>query len=93
MPLENFAQPEVAVAAAAAAVAASPSLRHVVRRSLVYGVAGALIAFDRTAAAARGLTRGVQEGVASLSPDKDVPPPPNPQAAPTAPPPAQSPIT
>ncbi len=79
MPLENFAEPEVAVAAVVAGAAASPSIRHAVRRSVVYGLAGVLMAYDRTAAAARGLTRGVREGVNSLSTEQG-------QAAPQTPP-------
>jgi hypothetical protein len=63
MPLEGFAQPEVAVAAAAAAVAASPSVRHVFRQSLVYGLAGVLVAYDRSSVAVHSVVQGVRHGV------------------------------
>jgi hypothetical protein len=53
MPLEldSYAEPEVGIAVVATAVVVSPSIRKVVRKSLVYGLAGALIAYDRSAAA------------------------------------------
>jgi hypothetical protein len=86
MPFENFAEPEVAVAAVVAGAAASPSIRQVVRRSFVYGLAGLLMAYDRTSAAARGITKGVREGVSTLSPEKE--PEPTNSAGPTPPPPA-----
>jgi hypothetical protein len=69
MPLESFAEPEVAVAAVVVGTVASPKLRNVVRRSAVYGLAGALIAFDKTAAVAQGLVKGVRNGVKSISPE------------------------
>jgi hypothetical protein len=68
MPLENFAEPEVAVAAVVVGTAASPKLRNVVRRSAVYGLAGALIAYDKTAAVAQGLFKGIRNGVNSITP-------------------------
>ncbi|MFM9635004.1 hypothetical protein ACKI10_46955, partial [Streptomyces galilaeus] len=64
------------VAAVVAGAAASPSVRGVLRRSFVYGLAGALIVYDRTAAAARGLTKGVRDGVGAISPEQPAPPPP-----------------
>jgi len=53
MPLEpdSYAEPEIAVAVAVTAVAASPSVRKVLRKSMVYGVAGILVAYDKVAAA------------------------------------------
>jgi hypothetical protein len=67
MPLENYAEPEVAVAAVVVGAAASPSVRRVVRRSVVYGLAGALIAYDRASAAVRGVAQGVQNGVNNIN--------------------------
>ncbi len=78
MPIENFAEPEVAVAAVVAGAAASPSIRNVLRRSAVYGLAGALIAFDRTSAVARGITKGVRNGVSAIPPEQTPAPPPPP---------------
>jgi hypothetical protein len=69
MPLEGFAQPEVAVAAAAAAVAASPSVRHVFRQSLVYGLAGVLVAYDRSSVAVHSVVQGVRHGVNRATPN------------------------
>jgi hypothetical protein len=92
MPLdvENYAEPEVAVAAAVVGAAASPSLRRAICRSVVYGLAGALIAFDKSSAVAQGIAKGVKSGVRSISPDGDAPAP-----APAAPPhaPAQPPTS
>jgi hypothetical protein len=87
MPLENYAEPEVAVTAVVVGAAASPSLRHVVRRSLIYGLAGTLIAYDRSAAAVRGVFHGVRKGVGSIAPNGAAPA----QAA--APPPPPSPVS
>ena len=67
MPLENYAEPEVAVAAVVVGAAASPSVRRAVRRSVIYGLAGALIAYDRTTAAVRGVAQGVQNGVSKIN--------------------------
>jgi hypothetical protein len=71
MPLESFAEPEVAVAAVVVGTAASPKLRGVVRRSAVYGLAGALIAYDKTAAIAQSLVKGIREGVETLKKEKE----------------------
>jgi hypothetical protein len=53
MPLEpeSYAEPEIAVAVAVTAVAASPSVRKVLRKSMIYGVAGVLVAYDKVASA------------------------------------------
>jgi len=66
MPLdpESYVEPEVAVAVVVTAVAASPSIRKVVRKSLVYGLAGALIAYDKVATATQGVVRGIRKGAA-----------------------------
>jgi hypothetical protein len=59
MALDDFLDSEVGVAIAATAVALSPRVRRVVRRGVVYGVAGALKATDVATAAARGVASGV----------------------------------
>ena len=84
MPLENFAEPEVAVAAVVVGTAASPKLRNVVRRSAIYGLAGALIAYDKTAAIAEGLVKGIRSGVKSVSSEATETAPPAPAPAPEA---------
>lgn len=85
MPLENFAEPEVAVAAVVVGTAASPKLRNVVRRSAVYGLAGALIAYDKTAAVAQGLFKGIRNGVNSITPAAESETPAQPAPASTEP--------
>jgi hypothetical protein len=80
MPLEGYAQPEVAVAAAATAVAASPSVRRVFRQSLVYGLAGVLVAYDRSSAAVQSVVQGVRHGVGRVKPQD-----PEPGTAPPSP--------
>jgi len=74
MPLEGYAQPEVAVAAAATAAAASPTVRHVFRQSLVYGLAGVLVAYDRGSAVVNSMVQGVRQGVNRATPQNDLQP-------------------
>ena len=59
MALDDYLDSEVAVAVAATAVALSPRARRLLRRGVVYGVAGALKASDVVTAAARGVASGV----------------------------------
>ena len=61
MDVEDFANSEVAIAVAASAAVLSPRVRRVLRRSVVYGVAGALLAWD----AAAPLARGTQQATSS----------------------------
>lgn len=67
MALEDFMEPEVAVTAAVTAAVFSPPVRRVIRRGLVYGMAGILIAGDAIASLARGVNQGVQEAGASAA--------------------------
>lgn len=67
MALEDYMQPEVAVAAVVTAAVFSPRTRRVMRRGLVYGMAGAMIAGDAIASFARSLGQGVQEAGASAA--------------------------
>ncbi len=71
---ENFLEPEVAVTAAVIAAICSPRLRHLLRRGLVYGTAGVLMAGDAVTSFARNAgnvanqagaatTQATQEGV------------------------------
>lgn len=46
MEFEDFAQPEVGVAVAITAVAASPTVRKTLRKGAAYGLAGVLLAGD-----------------------------------------------
>ena len=65
MALEDFVDPEVGIAVAATAAILSPPVRNVVRRGLVYGLAGVLRAGDAVGSAARGVSQGAQQGAAS----------------------------
>ena len=65
--MEDFLEPEVAIAATVAAAVFSPRVRGVLRRGAVYGVAGALMAGDAMSAFARGVGRGVQQAGTSTS--------------------------
>lgn len=60
MDLEDFAEPEVAVAAAATAAVLSPTVRNFLRKGAVYGVTGVLMAGSTLAAVRRGAARGFQ---------------------------------
>jgi hypothetical protein len=62
MGLDDFLETQVGVAVAATAALASPRAREVMRRGLVYGVAGALKAGDLAGSAARGVAAGVRSG-------------------------------
>ena len=55
MALDDFLEPEVAVAVAVTAAMASPPVRNVLRRGVVYGLAGLLMAGDKLSAAARDI--------------------------------------
>lgn len=61
MALEDYLEPEVAVAAVVAAAVFSPRSRKLLRRGAVYGMAGALKVGDAVATFTHGLRQGVQE--------------------------------
>jgi hypothetical protein len=67
MELEDFAEPEVgigiAVAATVTAAVASPRFRGLLRKGVVYGLAGLLIAKDKVTAAGRGLASSARQAV------------------------------
>ena len=67
MALEDYMEPEVAVTAVVAAAVFSPPVRKVIRRGLVYGIAGVLIAGDAIASFARGVGQGVQQAGTSVA--------------------------
>lgn len=64
MAVDDFLEPEVAIAVAVTAAVASPPVRKVLRRGLVYGLAGLLTAGDKIAGAARELAHSAQQTVA-----------------------------
>jgi len=67
MALEDYLEPEVAVTAVVTAAVFSPRARRVIRRGLVYGMAGVLIAGDAIASFGRSVGQGVQEAGASAA--------------------------
>jgi hypothetical protein len=60
MALDDFVEPEVMVAVAVTAAVASPPVRRVLRKGLVYGLAGLLTAGDKVAGAARNVASKAQ---------------------------------
>lgn len=60
MAVEDYLEPEVAVAVAVTAAVTSPKARRVMRQGAVYGLAGILKAGDALGTFGRGVARGVQ---------------------------------
>jgi hypothetical protein len=65
MALDDFLEPEVGVAVAVTAALASPPVRKVLRRGLVYGLAGLLMAGDKLSATAREVAHSAQQAAGS----------------------------
>ncbi|HEY7330326.1 MAG TPA: hypothetical protein VH592_21990 [Gemmataceae bacterium] len=65
MAMDDFIEPEVAIAVAVTAAVASPPVRKALRRGLVYGLAGLLVAGDKVAGAAREIARNAQQAATS----------------------------
>ncbi len=63
----DFLEPEVAVTAAVVAAICSPRLRRFVRRGLVYGTAGALIAGDAITSFAKNVGEGAKQAGTSMA--------------------------
>lgn len=61
MALDDFAEPEIAVTAAVTAAIFSPRARKVIRKGLVYGMAGILVAGDTVASLTKSVGRGIQQ--------------------------------
>ena len=68
MAIDEYFESEVVVAVAATAVALSPRARHMLRRGVVYGLAGALTAGDAIASFGRAAARGAQDVTAAAAP-------------------------
>ena len=60
MALEEFMEPEVAIAVAVTAAVASPPVRKAIRKGAVYGLAGLLIARDKVMALASEAKIGIK---------------------------------
>jgi hypothetical protein len=67
MEFEDYLEPEVAIAAAVAAVVFSPKGRQLLRRGAVYGLAGALVAGESIASVARGVGQGFKAAGAAAA--------------------------
>ncbi len=67
MALDDFLEPEVAITAVVAAAIFSPKARQWVRKGLVYGTAGVLIAGDAVTSLARNVGQGVQQAGAAAT--------------------------
>ncbi|GAC1549271.1 MAG: hypothetical protein NVS2B7_25330 [Herpetosiphon sp.] len=67
MAVEDFLESEVAVAVAATAAVLSPRVRGVVRKGLVYGMAGVLMAGDTLTTFARSVSRGAREAAGATA--------------------------
>jgi hypothetical protein len=78
MALDDYLEPEVAIAVAVTAAVASPPVRKVLRRGLVYGLAGLLVAGDKVTAAAREIAKSAQQTAAPAgsTPETDQAPSP-----------------
>lgn len=60
MEFEDFVEPEIAITAAVAAALFSPRARNVMRKGLVYGVAGILAAGDAVTSFGQSVRQGMQ---------------------------------
>jgi hypothetical protein len=67
MALEDYFEPEVAVTAVVTAAVFSPRARRWIRRGLVYGTAGVLIAGDAIVSLARNVGEGAKQAGASAA--------------------------
>ncbi len=65
MAVDDFMEPEVAIAVAVTAAVASPPVRKALRKGLVYGLAGLLTAGDKIMGAAREIAQSAQQTAAS----------------------------
>jgi hypothetical protein len=67
MGFDDYVNAETGLVSAATAAAVSPRARELLRRGVVYGLAGAMRAGDVVVAAARGAVRGARDSVAQES--------------------------
>ncbi len=67
MALDDYLEPEIAVTAAVTAAIFSPKARSWLRRGLVYGTAGVLIAGDALAGLVRNMSQGAQRAGAAAT--------------------------
>jgi hypothetical protein len=81
MALEDYFEPEVAIAVAVTAAVASPPVRKALRKAAVYGLAGLLTAGDRIAAASRSIAESAQQTAAEATSGAQKQPAPAAEAA------------
>lgn len=67
MALNDFLEPEVAIAAGVTAALASPKVRKTLRRGAVYAMAGLMIAGDKVSAATKDIARKTNLGRGAAS--------------------------
>jgi hypothetical protein len=67
MALDDYMEPEVAIAVAVTAAVASPPVRKVMRKGAVYGLAGLLMLGDRLSAMSRTIVQTAQQTAASMT--------------------------
>jgi hypothetical protein len=58
---------ELVVGLAVGAAAASPTVRKAVRKGMIYGLGGVLVAYDKMAAMAHEAAQGARRGVAAAA--------------------------
>lgn len=63
----DFAEPEIAVTAAVTAALFSPRARKLIRKGLVYGMAGVLTVGDTLANFAKSVGQGMQQAGVSMA--------------------------
>ncbi len=68
MEFEDFAQPEVGVAVAVTAIAASPSIRKTLRKGAAYTLAGVLLAGDAAHRLVNSIAKGARHAAADSGP-------------------------
>ena len=68
MEFEDFVEPEIAITAAVAAAIFSPRARQVMRKGLVYGMAGILAAGDAAASFGQSVRQGMQHAGETMEP-------------------------
>lgn len=64
MALDDYLEPEVAIAVAVTAAVASPPVRKALRKGAVYGLAGILMAKDKITELGSGIAGGAREAAA-----------------------------
>ncbi len=65
MDVEDFLEPEIAIAAALTAAVTSPQVRKALRTGAVYGLAGLIAAGDAVTTFSKSVGRGIQQASAS----------------------------